>query len=277
MRPVDYRSWCGWFALSAVLVAAPTRSTPAQQPTGLTVFAAASLKDAFEEVGSALARRNPPVSVRFNFAGSQQLVLQLQQGARADVFASADQRWMQTARDGGLVAGTPAIFARNRLLVITPAANPGRVDRLQDLTRRGLKLVLAAEAVPAGTYAREALSQLAAAPGFGSDYARRVLRNVVSQEENVKAVVTKVQLGEADVGIVYVSDVTPSVRRVVRMIEIPDQYNVIATYPIAVLQGTSQPEAARAFVDFVLSSQGQAMLARQGFLPAEAQAIAPGR
>jgi molybdate transport system substrate-binding protein len=243
----------------------------------LTVFAAASLKDAFGEVARVLARRNPPIDVRYNFAGSQQLVLQLQQSARADVFASADQRWMQTARDGGLVAGTPAIFARNRLLVITPAANPGRVDRLQDLSHKGLKLVLAAEAVPAGKYAREALGRLAAAPGFGSDYSSRVLHNVVSQEENVKAVVAKVQLGEADVGIVYLSDVTPAVRHAVHVIEIPDRYNVIASYPIAALQGAGHPDAARAFVDFVLSPEGQAILTRWGFLPAEAQALAPTR
>jgi molybdate transport system substrate-binding protein len=277
VRRVEYWRWCGRMAVAAALVAGATRPSQAQQPGELTVFAAASLKDAFSEVAGVLARRNPPIAVRYNFAGSQQLVLQLQQGARADVFASADQRLMQTARDGGLVAGTPAIVARNRLLVITPAANPGRVDRLQDLSRRGLKLVLAAEAVPAGKYAREALGRLTAAPGFGSDYSGRVLRNVVSHEENVKAVVTKVQLGEADAGIVYVSDVTAAVRHAVHVIEIPDQYNVIATYPIAVLQGTGQPDAARAFVEFVLSAEGQAILARQGFLPAEAQAIAPGR
>jgi len=277
VRWVNYRRWRGGLALAGAMFVGGTGSLRAQQRAELTVFAAASLKDAFEDVATALARRTPPIAVRYNFAGSQQLVLQLQQGARADVFASADERWMQTARDGGLVAGTPAIFARNRLIVITPAANPGRVDRLQDLSRRGLKLVLAAEAVPAGKYTREALARLAAAPGFGSDYPSRVLRNVVSQEENVKGVVTKVQLGEADAGIVYVSDVTAAVRHAVRTIEIPEQYNAIATYPIAVLQGTRQPDAARAFVEFVLSAEGQAILARQGFLPAEAQAMAPGR
>jgi len=277
VRWVNYRRWRGGLALAGAMFVGGTGSLRAQQRAELTVFAAVSLKDAFEDVATALARRTPPIAVRYNFSGSQQLVLQLQHGARADVFASADERWMQTARDGGLVAGTPAIFARNRLIVITPAANPGRVDRLQDLSRRGLKLVLAAEAVPAGKYTREALARLAAAPGFGSDYPSRVLRNVVSQEENVKGVVTKVQLGEADAGIVYVSDVTAAVRHAVRTIEIPEQYNAIATYPIAVLQGTRQPDAARAFVEFVLSAEGQGILERQGFLPAEAQAMAPGR
>ncbi len=261
--------------LGAVAGAGGPTTVLAQQPTGITVFAAASLKDAFADIAQVLARRDPPISVRFNFAGSQQLALQLHQGARADVFASADQRWMQAVRDSGLIAGTPRVFARNRLVVITPAANPGRVDRLEDLSRRGLKLVLAAEAVPVGKYSREALSRLAGAPGFGPDYPARVLRNVVSQEENVKAVVAKVQLGEADAGIVYRSDVTPAVRRAVRQIEIPDQYNVLATYPVAVLRAAAQPAAAQAFVALVLSDEGQALLARYGLLPAETAAALP--
>jgi len=174
-----------------------------------------------------------------------------------------------------LVAGTPVIFARNRLLVITPASNPGRVDRLEDLGKRGLKLVLGAEAVPVGKYSREALDRLRGAPGFGTDYSKRVLRNLVSEEENVKAVVSKVQLGEADAGIVYVSDVTPPVRKAVRTIEIPDPYNVVAAYPIAVLRQSQQPAAARAFVEYITSAEGQAVLARHGLLPAEAAAKQP--
>jgi molybdate transport system substrate-binding protein len=262
-----------------LLAAAAGASAPAaglaQEPARLTVFAAASLKDAFTDLAQVLARRQPAISVRFNFAGSQQLALQLQQGARADVFASADQRWMEAVRDSGLVAGTPRVFARNRLVVVTPAANPGRVDRLEDLARRGLKLVLAAEAVPVGKYSREALSRLAGAPGFGADYPARVLRNVVSQEENVKAVVAKVQLGEADAGIVYVSDVARPSRRAVRVLEIPDQYNVVATYRIAVLRTAGQKVGAGAFVALLVAPEGQALLARHGFLPAQAAATLP--
>lgn len=260
----------------AIFFLAPASRARAQDAEDLTVFAAGSLKDAFSDAAAVLARRSPPIGIRFNFAGSQQLAFQLEQGAQADVFASADQRWMEVVRDSGLVAGTPTVFARNRLVVITPAANPGRIDRLQQLSRRGLKLVLAAEAVPVGKYSREVLSRLAGAPGFGADYPAQVLRNVVSQEENVKAVVTKVQLGEADGGIVYASDVTPEVGREVRVLQIPDEYNVIATYPIALLKGSKHPPAARAFVAFVLSPEGQALLARHGLLPAETQAVAPG-
>ena len=154
------------------------------------------------------------------------------------------------------------------MVVIPPAANPGQVNRLQDLARPGVKLILAAEAVPAGEYSREALRRLSGAGEFGPDFAARVLRNVVSEEDNVKGVVAKVQLGEADAGIVYVSDVTPAVRRAVRNIPIPDADNVVADYPIAVLAGARHRDAARAFVDFMLSAEGQRLLERHGLLAA---------
>lgn len=236
----------------------------------LTVFAAASLIAAFTELGDTLEHRQPGLKVAFNFAGSQQLALQIEQGAQADVFASADDQWMTSLRDSGMVAGEPHLFARNRLVAIVPSSNPARIDRLQDLARRGVKLVLAAEQVPAGRYARQALSRLSLADGFAADYRQRTLENVVSNEENVKAVVGKVQLGEADAGIVYVSDVTPEVARHVRRLEIPDASNVIATYPVAVLKRAPEPEAARAFVALLLSPIGQRVLTAHGFLAASA-------
>jgi len=243
---------------------------PGPPPATLTVFAAASLTEAFGELGTALERSHPGLTVQFNFAGSQQLASQLEQGAQADVFASADQRWMSYAKEKGLVEGETPVFARNRLVVIVPRTNPARLGALPDLARRGTKIVMAAEAVPAGKYSREALQKLAAAPGFPAEYDRRVLANVVSQEENVKSVVAKVQLGEADAGLVYRSDVTPSVSRYVRVLEIPDAYNVIASYPIAVVKGARNPEAARLFLDLVSSDAGQRVLQSQGLLPAAA-------
>lgn len=237
-------------------------------PPTLTVYAAASLTGAFQELGRTLEGSRPGLTVQFNFAGSQQLALQIEQGAPADVFASADQRWMSYAAEKGLVDGEATVFARNRLAVIVPRTNPARIGRLQDLGRRGTKLVMAAEVVPAGKYSREALRNLSGAPGFPPEYDRRVLANVVSQEENVKAVVAKVQLGEADAGLVYRSDVTPAVSRYVRVLEIPDPYNVIASYPIAVLRGARNAEAARRFVKFVSSDVGQAVLRQHGLLPA---------
>jgi molybdate transport system substrate-binding protein len=175
---------------------------------------------------------------------------------------------MDYAKEKGLVDGESTIFARNRLALIVPRTNPARIGKLQDLARRGTKIVMAAEAVPAGKYSREALRKLAAAPGFPEGYDRRVLVNVVSQEENAKSVVAKVQLGEADAGLVYHSDVTPAVSHYVRVFEIPNPYNVIASYPIAVLKGAQNPRAARHFVELVSSDEGQLVLQRHGLLPA---------
>ena len=238
----------------------------APAPSTLTVYAAASLTDAFRDLGRTLEAAHPGLTVQFNFAGSQQLALQIEQGAPADVFASADQRWMSYAAEKGLVAGESAIFARNRLVAIVPRTNPARIRGLPDLARKGIKIVVAAEAVPAGKYSREALENLSTAPGFAPDYAGRVLANVVSQEENVKAVVAKVQLGEADAAVVYSTDATPHVRDQLQIIQVPDPLQTLATYPIAVAKGNNSA-GGEAFVAYVLGPQGQATLARWGFLP----------
>ncbi|HVP38928.1 MAG TPA: molybdate ABC transporter substrate-binding protein [Candidatus Saccharimonadales bacterium] len=259
----------GGLALSAA-APGPARAaaSPAGHPTTLVVFAAASLADAFQDLGRIFEARFPGIQVRFNFAGSQQLAAGLDNGARAGVFASADQRWMAHAVAAGLVEGQPGRFARNRLVVIVPRSNPARLGRLQDLARRGVKLVMAAAPVPAGTYGRQMLTRLGRAAGFPPDFQRRALANLASEEENVKQVVAKVELGEADAGVVYRSDVNAAVARRVAILEIPDSCNVLATYPIAVLKGGPEPGAAREFVRLVLSPEGQAILKSRGFLPA---------
>ncbi|MGQ0571126.1 MAG: molybdate ABC transporter substrate-binding protein [Armatimonadota bacterium] len=237
-------------------------------PVGsLSVFAAASLTEAFTLLGNVLEQRRPSLRITHNFAGSQQLATQIEQGARADVFASADQRWMDYLQQRGLVAGIAREFARNRLVVIVPRSNQARITRLQDLANPRVKVVLAADAVPVGRYSREALEKLNRAPGFPQDYAQRVLRNVVSQEENVRGVVAKVQLGEADAGIVYRSDVTPATAERVQVLDIPDRHNVLASYPMAVLKAASNPDAAAAFVSLVLSSLGQRVLRDTNLIP----------
>ena len=247
--------------LGLLLLATPAAAN--NPPATATVFAAASLSDVFQEAGRQVTKRSG-YAYRFNFAGSQQLAAQLEQGAPADLFASADDRWMSYASEHELIDGSARSFARNRLVVITPVSNPGRVDKLDDLARPGVKVLIGVETVPAGRYARQVLARIAK----GSDYGRRVLANVVSQEENVKSIVTKVQLGEADAGFVYVTDVSPSMRGRVRAIAIPESSNVIADYPIAVPRGAANVEAAKAFMDYLLSTDGQALLARYGFLSA---------
>jgi molybdate transport system substrate-binding protein len=254
--------------LLATLLPGGTRSAPAPARATLTVFAAASLAEAFAPLGRRIESQRPGLDVRFSFAGSQQLAAQIDQGVRADVFASADERWMEWIRERGRIAGAPTTFGRNRLVVIVPRTNPARIRRLEDVARRGVKVVIGADAVPVGRYSREALGRLSRLPGYPERYAQRVIANVVSEEENTTSVLGKIRLGEADAGIVYRSDVTPSAARLVRTLEIPDSANVLATYPIAVVADAPNDEAARAFVELVLSQEGQAILAAHGLLPA---------
>jgi molybdate transport system substrate-binding protein len=255
----------GWM-LSACQAGAAKQS---DDPQTVTVFAAASLTEAFTEIGQAFEAGRPGVKVEFNFAGSQQLAQQLAQGAQADVFASANQVQMDSAISAGRVAEDDVQdFAHNRLVVIYPKDNPAGLARLQALTREGLKLVLAAREVPVGGYALQFLEKASQSPDFGSDFEGKVLNNVVSYEENVRAVYSKVSLGEADAGIVYASDI-PKDDTHVGSLEIPGELNVVATYPIASLEDSPNPGLAAAFVEFVLSATGQDILAGYGFSPAE--------
>jgi molybdate transport system substrate-binding protein len=265
-----------WFACLALLVAGCTAQLPplggrpgsARSPeTTLSVFAAASLTESFAEIGRLFEREHPGVKVSFNYAGSQQLAQQLAQGAPADVFASAGQQPMSGAVEAGRVRlGDVVPFAANRLAVIYPADNPAGLRRVQDLARPGLRLVLAAREVPAGQYALEFLSKASRDPAFGTGFADGVLANVVSYEENVRAVVSKVALGEADAGIVYVTDFAGVRNENIGCLEIPEAVNVSAFYPIAPTTDTRQSSLARQFVDTVLSAEGQAILSRYGFI-----------
>ena len=230
----------------------------AQEGSDLTVSAASSLTDAFTEIGKAFETANPGTTVTFNFGPSDGLAGQIDEGAPVDVFASASPTWMDSVQDDGPGVTDRADFARNRLAIIVPVDNPAGIENLDDLTEDHVQLVLAAEGVPAGDYAREIFERAGI-----SDAA---LANVVSNEEDVKAVITKVMSGEADAGIGYVTDVTPDVADQVALIPIPDEVNVIATYPIAVLNGTQEADLAQGFVDYVLGD-GQQTLAEYGFLP----------
>ena len=253
------------FILLLVLMGCSSMPKASQK---LTVFAAASLNDAFREIGKTFEQAHSDTIVQFNFSGSQELSTQLQAGALADVFASANVEEMQHVIDAGLVApDAPQVFVHNRLVVILPAGNPAGLMALADLAQPGLKLVLAAEDVPAGRYARQALENLNAA--YGADFKLRALANLVSNETNVRQVVTKVGLGEADAGIAYRSDTSAAPD--LKTIDIPDEYNVTAEYPIASLQSTTRPQLAGEFIRFVLSAEGQAILQKWGFMPVKAQ------
>jgi molybdate transport system substrate-binding protein len=275
------------FLLLSLLLAGCTSNTrsslPAEQsnsaaptPTIITVFAAASLSEAFTEIGQNFTILNPGVEVTFNFAGSQQLVQQIDQGAPVDLFASANSTQMEIAIGSGrILTNTQQIFAHNHLVVVIPADNPAAITTLEDLGKSGISLIFAAQTVPVGQYSLDFLAKADTDGTLGAGYQAAVLANVVSYEENVRAVLAKVMLGEADAGIVYRSDLaqfTPSndgSQRLVQLIEIPDHLNTIAAYPIAPLADSAHREVAQQFIDYVLSPGGQQALQKYGFIRAD--------
>ena len=232
----------------------PTSGPSQAQASGtLTVLAAASLTDAFNQIGEDMKARDGGLSVKFSYAGSPTLVMQIQQGAPADVFASADEANMEKVDSGGLLSGTPRVFAHNKLEIVVAAGNPKKIGSVQDLARPGVKVDVCAPGVPCGTYATTVFGKagLKVTP--------------VSQEDNVKAVVTKVSLGEADAGIVYTTDVKAGGAKV-EGVQIPDALNVDAAYPIVELKSAQNKPAAKAFIDEVFSARGQKVLKGFGFI-----------
>ena len=244
--------------LAAVLLGAAAcgMAQEGPHPTGsITVFAAASLTDAFKTLGLRFQGQHEAVTVDFNFAGTPTLVTQLENGAQADVFASADGTNMDRLKSDGLTAGDSRVFAHNKLEIVVAPGNPRHISSLADLATPGVIYVAAGPSVPAGKYAGQALAKA------GVKVTPRSL------ETDVKSVVSKVELGEADAGIVYTTDVKAAGDKVAG-VAIPDQYNVTATYPIVVVKGAPNPSLAQAFIDYVLSTAGQAVLASYGFQPA---------
>jgi molybdate transport system substrate-binding protein len=249
--------------------AAPTVAPAANNE--LTVFAAASLTDAFKEIGQQFGAANGGATVTFNFAGSDQLATQITQGAPADLFASANTKQMGVViQAGDVVSGTERTFARNRLVVVFPKDNPGGVKELKDLAKPGLKIVFANKSVPVGGYSLDFLGKASKLPEYTAEFSPTVLKNVVSYEENVKAVLSKITLAEADAGIVYTTDAATVKNGSISTLDIPDTLNVIATYPIAVTTGSKNPELAKKFFDYVLAPEGQQVLVKYGFITADA-------
>lgn len=231
-------------AASTVSVAVPAGS--------IVVFAAASLTDVFKRAAEEITARNVDAHVRFDFGSSSTLVTQIINGAPADVFASADEPNMRKLIDAKLVDGDAPYFVGNRLEIAVAPGNPRKIMTLADLAKPGVVVVLAAPSVPAGSYAVDSLRRAG------------VTVTPASQEVDVRSVLNKVALGEADAGIVYVTDVLSAGARVVG-VEIPERYQVVARYPVAVVKDAKAPGLARAFVDYLLSSEGQKLMAGFGF------------
>ena len=274
-----------WSRLFATIVAlalvgacgAPSTSLPAAAPVSgeIVVFAAASLTDVFQNMATAFQQANPNAKLAFNFGASSQLATQMAQGASADVFASADTVQMDNAKKSGAVTGQDRIFAGNRLVLITPKDNPAHISGVKDLANDRVKIITAQPSVPIGAYTAQMLDKASADPSYGTDFKSKVQANTVSQEDNVRQVVSKVQLGEADAAIVYSTDATPQVRDQLNIIQVPDPLQTLASYPIAVAKGNNAA-GGEAFVAYVLGPDGQATLAKWGFLtPPRTSAFAP--
>jgi molybdate transport system substrate-binding protein len=256
------RRFCTLAFVIALLVGCGGQaSVPEGQAKVVVVFAASSLKEAFEALAGGLKEKGIE-RVDYNFAGSQALAAQLSQGAKGDVFASADGKNMEAAiAAGSVVSGTERVLATNKLVVVVPAGE-AQISTLKDLAKPGLKLVLADKSVPSGNYSLQALDKLSADPAYGRDFKERALANVVSYESNVRQVLSKVELGEADAGIVYATDAKAAK---VGTIEIEDKYNVVARYYIAPVKDAVHPEAAKGFIEYALSEEAQRTLESYGF------------
>ena len=258
------RSWwliAGFLLLVGCSLQGSATEADTSRSREVVVFAASSLTDVFTEVAQAFEAEQPGIEVVLSFAGTSLLRTQLAYGAQADVFASADRRQMELAQATGLVARRAEVFATNTLAVA--ASEEGSVRELGDLARPGTRLILALPEVPVGAYTQELLDRLSSAPEYGPDFVQRVRDNVVSLEGNVRLVVGKVSLGEADAGVAYVTDVVA--RKGVRLVAVPPEYGVRAHYLAAVTQQSTSPELAEAFIQFLLSQEGQEVFRRHGF------------
>lgn len=245
--------------------AAPPAPVTRTESGTLILFAAASLTNAFEAIGAAFMAEHPQVNVLPNFDASSRLAVQLIEAAPAHVFASADSEQMEMATASGRIRAAPRPFAGNRLVLIAPAANPAGILQFQDLAKPDVFLVTAVPGVPIRAYTEQMLNRLSERQAYGPAFVEAVRRNVVSEELNVRQVVAKVALGEADAAIVYQSDITPDVAQRVIRVEIPSGLNVVATYFIAPVGEAPYPSEVVEFVDFVLAPEGQAILREWGF------------
>jgi molybdate transport system substrate-binding protein len=248
-------------------------TTTETQSTKLTVFAAASLIGAFNETAQAFQANNSGVTVVFNYAGSNALATQIKQGASADVFASADLKNMNSTKDAGLLNNSSiVVFAQNKLAIIVPTANPANITSLNDLSKSGVKIVVANSSVPVGNYTLQMLSKASDNSSYGIGFNTSVLANVVSEEPSVNDVVVKVATGQGDVGVVYISDVPTAYKDKVTVITIPDSVNVVAKYPIGVLSGSQNAQLAQSWINYVTSPAGQVILQKYGFTIPKASA-----
>ncbi|PKL70277.1 MAG: molybdate ABC transporter substrate-binding protein [Methanomicrobiales archaeon HGW-Methanomicrobiales-1] len=270
-RRISLISLAAGITILALLLAAGCTSSgtaPAVEKKELTVFTAASLTGAMTDIATAYEALHPDTKIVLNFDGSQALRTQIEQGAPADLFLSANTKHMSALQGEGLMVNeSVAIFAKNKLALIVPKENRANITGLPDLAQPGIRLVMGTKEVPFGDYTRQALGKMANDSAYGPAYRDAVMNNVVSEDPAVTALVAHIRLGEADAGIAYASDVSEGDRLLITTIPIPDQYNVIASYPLGIVQDSPVQDRAAAFVEFIESPEGSAILTRYGFTP----------
>ena len=234
-------------------------------PASLTIYGAASLKGALDKVKAAYETANPGTTLTISTDSSSALETQVEQGAPADVFLSADTTNPKKLVDKGMAAGAAVSFAGNKLTIVVPSANPAGIATPADLAREGVKVIAAGDAVPITKYATQLVANLAKESGYPADFVAAYTANIASKEDNVKAVIAKIELGEGDAGIVYVTDAKASTK--VATVDVPDSANVPATYAGVVVKASANTASAQAFLAWVAGPDGQAILAGFGFLP----------
>jgi molybdate transport system substrate-binding protein len=230
----------------------------------IRIMAASSLTESFNEIKNNFEAKYPNINVEINYAGSQQLATQIEQGVNADVFASANKEYMDKLASKHLV-GNSKTFAHNKLILVA-SSNAKNIKSLNDLTKSGIKLDIASPAVPVGKYTLEMLNKIDKSGEFPFDYRQIFLKNVITQELSVKSVLTKVELGEVDAGVVYKTDLTKESLKKVKLITIDDKYNVVATYPIALIKDSKNKQPAAVFLNYVLSENGLNIFRKYGFM-----------
>jgi len=249
-------------ALATLVVAAALTGCSAQsQPANLTVFGAASLKTALDQVKTQYEAAHPGMTLTISTGASSALRTQIEQGAPVDLFLSADSTNPQALADEGKVEGAPEAFATNSLTIVVPQGNPANVSQPADLARPGLKVVAAGDEVPITRYAQQAVDKMAALPGYPVGFADSYAANIVSREDNVGAVTSKIGVGEGDAAIVYVTDAKAAN---LPTVAIPPEANVVATYNGAVIKGANQA-AAQTLLDWIQGTDGQKILTDLGF------------
>lgn len=255
------------FAVVIAALVLATSACHAQESKELTVFTAASLTGAFTELGQ-MYKNETDINVVFNFDGSQVLRTQVENGAYADIFVSANTKQMNLMRNEGFMNNSSiTVFTRNKPVIVVPKDNPARIQNISDLAKPGIKIVIGTKDVPIGDYTLQILAKLANDSAFGPEFTKKVMANVVSNETNVNYVTSKVALGEADAGVAYVSDITKNLSSRITKIEIPDKYNVIATYSMGILKQSKYTAQAQGFIELVRSDKGIAILEKYGFEP----------